>query len=134
MKEEKPIQDENQKESLTDEIRAYVEKRVQLLILTISERISNIIAHSIQRLMGLVLLGFALYFIFLALGFYLGELLGNYSYGFAIVSSPFLLIGLILLKRKSKRITEKIQADLIEKMMADFEEISNEETQKNFKD
>jgi len=134
MKEEKPIQDENQKESLTDEIRAYVEKRVQLLILTISERISNIIAHSIQRLMGLVLLGFALYFIFLALGFYLGELLGNYSYGFAIVSSPFLLIGLILLKRKSKRITEKIQADLIEKMMADFEEISDEETQKNFKD
>lgn len=127
MKTEKPIVEENQEESLTDEIRSYVEKRAQLLILTVTERISSIIAHSIQKLMGMVLLGFALYFICLALGFYLGELLGNYSYGFAIVSSPFLLTGFILLKRKSKRITETIQADIIEKMMVDIDESPDEE-------
>ena len=126
MKEEKPVEEESQRETLTEEIRSYVEKRVQLLILTVTERVSHIIAHSLQRLMGMVLLGFALYFICLALGFYLGELLGNYSYGFAAVSLPFLMIGFILLKRKSKRITEKIQADIIEKMMVDIED-SNQE-------
>lgn len=125
MKTEKPIVEENQEESLTNEIRSYVEKRVQLLILTVTERASSIIAHSVQKLMGMVLLGFALYFFCLALGFYLGELLGNYSYGFAIVSAPFLLIGFILLKRKSKRITEKIQADIIEKMTGEVDETSN---------
>jgi hypothetical protein len=122
MSEEKPIEEESQKESLTNEIRSYVEKRIQLLILTITERVSHVIAHSLQRLMGMILLGFALYFVCLALGFYLGELLGNFSYGFGIVSLPFLLVGFILLKRKSKRVTEKIQADIIEKMIVDIDE------------
>lgn len=122
MSEEKPIEEESQKESLTNEIRSYVEKRIQLLILTITERVSHVIAHSLQRLMGMILLGFALYFVCLAFGFYLGELLGNFSYGFGIVSLPFLLVGFILLKRKSKRVTEKIQADIIEKMIVDIDE------------
>jgi hypothetical protein len=122
MNEEKPIEEESQKESLTNEIRSYVEKRIQLLILTITERVSHVIAHSLQRLMGMILLGFALYFVCLALGFYLGELLGNFSYGFGIVSLPFLLVGFILIKRKSKRVTEKIQADIIEKMIVDIDE------------
>ncbi len=130
MKTEKPSVEENQEESLTSEIRSYVEKRVQLLILTISERVSNIIANSVQKIMGMVLLCFAIYFIFLALGFYIGELLGNYSYGFAIVSSPFLLFGFILLKRKSNRITEKIQADIIEKMMVDVDEATDDDSTK----
>lgn len=131
MKTEKSVVEENQEESLTDEIRSYVEKRVQLLILTITERVSSIIAHSLQKFMGMILLGFALYFICLALGFYLGELLGNYSYGFAIVSTPFLLFGFILIKRISKRITEKIQADIIEKMMVDIDESPEGENNKN---
>jgi hypothetical protein len=126
MSEEKPIEEESQKESLTNEIRSYVEKRIQLLILTVTERVSHVIAHSLQRLMGMILLGFALYFVCLALGFYLGELLGNYSYGFGIVSLPFLLVGFILLKRKSKRVTEKIQADIIEKMIVDIDETIQE--------
>tara|TARA_R100001143_G_C3361367_1_gene137170 strand:- start:116054 stop:116458 length:405 start_codon:yes stop_codon:yes gene_type:complete len=131
MKTEKPVVEENQDESLTAEIRSYVEKRIQLLILTISERVSNIIANAFQRILGMVLLGFALYFICLALGFYLGELLGNYSYGFAIVSTPFIVVGFILLKRKSNRITEKIQADIIEKMMADIDDSTENGNNKN---
>lgn len=129
MKTEKPKAKEIQEESLTEEIRSYIEKRIELLILTITERISSIIAHSFQKFIGMVLLGFALYFICLALGFYLGELLGNYSYGFAIVSVPFFFFGFILLKRISKRITEKIQADIIEKMMVDIDESPEKKSQ-----
>ena len=43
--------------------------------------------------------------------------MGNYSYGFAIVSLPFLLAGIIFINRKSKRLTEKIQAEMISKMI-----------------
>lgn len=130
MKSEKPILEEIQDESLTEELRSYIEKRVQLLILTITERVSSIIAQSLQKFVGMILLGFALYFICLALGFYLGEILGNYSYGFAIVSIPFILFGFILIKRISKRITEKIQADIIEKMMLDIDESPGDESNK----
>lgn len=130
MKSEKPILEEIQDESLTEELRSYIEKRVQLLILTITERVSSIIAQSLQKFVGMILLGFALYFICLALGFYLGEILGNYSYGFAIVSIPFILFGFILIKRISKRITEKIQADIIEKMMLDIDESPGNESNK----
>lgn len=130
MKSEKPILEEIQDESLTEELRSYIEKRVQLLILTITERVSSIIAQSLQKFVGMILLGFALYFICLALGFYLGEILGNYSYGFAIVSIPFILFGFILIKRISKRITEKIQADIIEKMMLDIDESPDNESNK----
>lgn len=130
MKSEKPILEEIQEESLTEELRSYIEKRVQLLILTITERVSSIIAQSLQKFVGMILLGFALYFICLALGFYLGEILGNYSYGFAIVSIPFILFGFILIKRISKRITEKIQADIIEKMMLDIDESPDNESNK----
>lgn len=126
MTEEKTNKEESPNASITEEVRSYVEKRFQLFVLTVTERVSHIIAHSLQRLMGMILLGFALYFVFLALGFYIGELLGNYSYGFAIVSLPFLLIGFVLLKRKSKRITEKIQADIIEKMILDIGESKQE--------
>lgn len=130
MKSEKPILEEIQDESLTEELRSYIEKRVQLLILTITERVSSIIAQSLQKFVGMILLGFALYFMCLALGFYLGEILGNYSYGFAIVSIPFILFGFILIKRISKRITEKIQADIIEKMMLDIDESPDNESNK----
>lgn len=130
MKSEKPILEEIQDESLTEELRSYIEKRVQLLILTITERVSSIIAQSLQKFVGMILLGFALYFMCLALGFYLGEILGNYSYGFAIVSIPFILFGFILIKRISKRITEKIQADIIEKMMLDIDESPGDESNK----
>ena len=110
-------QQQEKKESLASDIRSYIETRIELLMLSVAEQISRVIAHSVQKLIGLILLISAVYFICFALGFYIGDLLGNYSYGFAIVSLPFLLAGIIFINRKSKRLTEKIQAEMISKMI-----------------
>lgn len=117
------------KESLATEIKAYIEARVQLLTLSIAEKISLIVAHSLQKMLGLILMGTAIYFIFLALGFYLGELLGSNSLGFGIVSLPFLILGLIFINRKSKKLTEKIQADIISKMIQDGDSTEDEKNE-----
>lgn len=117
----KDQQQEEEKESLASDIRSYIETRVQLLSLTIAEQISLVVAHSVQKLIGLILLGTALYFICFALGFYLGELLDSYSLGFGIVALPFLIAGFIFINQKSKRLTEKIQADLISKIIQEEE-------------
>ncbi|MEX0945284.1 MAG: phage holin family protein [Balneolaceae bacterium] len=111
--------DQEENYSLKEEIRAYIDARVQLFTMNIAEKISLIIADSVQKILGLTLLGASLYFFCFALAFYLGDFLDNYSIGFAIVAIPFLLFGAIFLNRKSKRLTEKIQADIIGKMITD---------------
>lgn len=110
-------QQDEKKDSLASDIRSYVETRVELLSLTIAEQISLIVAHSVQKMIGIILMGTALYFICFALGFYIGELLDSYSLGFGIISLPFLIAGFIFIKKKSKRFTEMIQADIISKIV-----------------
>lgn len=113
------------KSTLTADIKSYIEKRVQLLSYTIAENISaiiaEIIAESIQRITGLILLSTGVLFAWIALGFYLGELLDSLSLGFLLSSLPLFLAGLVNLKRKSKLVTEKIQAEIISKTLNKLE-------------
>lgn len=108
------------KSSLSGEVREYIEKRIQLLTLTISEQVSHIIADSFQRMLGMFVLIFALFFLWFAVGFFVGELIGSISAGFAIASIPLFLLGFFLMNRKSKTLTEKIQAQLISKVLDDL--------------
>lgn len=110
------------KSTITAEVREYIEKRVQLLTLTIAEQVSHIIAESFQRILGMFILSFALFFLWFAVGFLLGELLGSLSAGFAIASVPLFILGFVFMKTKSKRMTEKIQSQLISKVLDDLEE------------
>lgn len=109
------------KDNLTGEVREYIKKRVQLLTLTISEQVSHMIADSFQRMLGMFVLSFALFFLWFAVGFFLGEVIGSISAGFAIASIPLFLLGFILMNRKSKTLTEKIQTQLISKVLDDLD-------------
>jgi membrane protein implicated in regulation of membrane protease activity len=114
--------DESTKEStLRDDIRLYIEKRIQLISIIVSEQVSLMIAHSFQRLVGILLLAGAFLFAWIALAFYLGGLVDSVSAGFAIASVPLFILGTILFNRKSKRITERIQAELIGKVLENFD-------------
>ena len=110
-----------QKQSLKNDIHEYIEKRIQLVTFVIAEQISLIIANSFQRLLGMLMLSGAICFLFFALAIYLGNMLNSLSAGFAIVSVPLLIGGLLFFNKKSKKITEKIQAEIIGKVMENFE-------------
>jgi hypothetical protein len=109
------------KKKITDEVRQYVEKRLELFSLTIAEQVSRLLAESFQQILGLFVLSFALFFFWFAVGFWVGGLIGSISAGFAIASLPLFLIGYFLMNRSSRGFTEKVQAQLISKVIDDFD-------------
>lgn len=109
------------KSKITSDIREYVEKRVQLLTLTITEQVSRIMAESFQKVLGMFILSFALFFLWFAVGFLIAEIIGSFSAGFAIASLPLFVVGFIFLKSKSKSITEKVQAQLMASILDDID-------------
>lgn len=115
------------KKSMTGEVRQYVEKRLELFSLTIAEQVSRILAESFQKLLGLFILSFAIFFFWFAIGFWVGELVGSISAGFAISAVPLFLVGFFLLKKTSRRITEKVQSELISKVIDEFDSDQEQE-------
>lgn len=106
--------------SMTAEVRQYVEKRLKLFSLTIAEQVSRIMAESFQQILGMFIMSFALFFFWFAIGFWVGGLIGSTSAGFAISAIPLFLIGYILMNGKFESMTEKVQAQLISKVIDDL--------------
>lgn len=121
------------KKKITDEIREYVEKRIELATLSLSEQLAQIFADSIQKALGLILLSLALFYAWFGLGFYLGGLIGMVSVGFFIASLPLFILGYVLFKRSSQKLTDKIKAELVGKVMDNFDS-ERENNQKKVKE
>ena len=87
---------------MKDDLTAYAELKLELLKLTAYEKGGQIISHLSYDLLLMLLAFFATLFIFLAIGFYLGELLESMGAGFAVVAILYImLIGIIMKNRKS---------------------------------
>lgn len=110
------------KPGIGEEVRLYVEKRIQLLTLVIAEQVSRIIAESMQKLIGILLFGGGFFFIWFALGYFVSDLVNSTGLGFLIVSVPLLIAGYIFMKNKSEKLTAKIQAEMISKAMESVEQ------------
>ena len=92
---------------LKKDISDYVELKLELLKLSTYERTGKVIAVLSYGVILLFLAFFAILFIFLALGFFLGDVFGSVGSGFAIVAILYvLLIGIILLNKN--KISEKV--------------------------
>lgn len=108
--------------SLRNDIRLYVEKRLELLNLTLAEEISMLITDGIQRVIGVLLFSGALLFSWLAVAFLLSDWVDSMSGGFALASLPLFLLTFLFMKKRSPILAEKIQAELIEKAITNFDE------------
>ncbi len=85
-----------------DHIKALVDTRTKLLKLEIKEELAKVLSNALISFVLLNLLFFALLLLSIGLSIYFGGLLGNYFYGFALMSGFYvvLLVLLILLKDK----------------------------------
>ena len=72
---------------LKEDISTYVELRLELLKLNTYERVAKTMAVFSYGIVLVLLAFFAILFLFLALGFFLGELLGSMALGFVLVIS-----------------------------------------------
>lgn len=106
------------------DVRKYVENRIELFSITIAEQIANGISASIQKFIGLLFLSFGAVFLWIALGFYLGELLDSQALGFLLAALPLLLVGFVFYNQSIKNIENRIQLDIINKIAVSFDEDS----------
>lgn len=82
----------------------YLEAKLELLKLATYESVSKVIAVLSYAVILSFTAFFVILFIFLALGFYLGDLFGSFGAGFAVVAALYLiLIGLIILLKNKVR-------------------------------
>ncbi|MFP8488161.1 phage holin family protein [Gracilimonas sp. Q87] len=112
---------------VTHELKEYVEKRMELTILNISGEITYWVGRSVQSLIGYTILGLGLVFALIALSIFLGELIGKEWAGFAIVSAPIVVIGLILVITKPKSLVKKIQDQMLNELLSSLEKKDLEE-------
>lgn len=112
----------NKKPGVGDDIKTYIENRVELMSLNIAEQIADAISSSVQKIAGLVFLSGGGLFLWIALGFFLGDLLNNLWLGFLLASAPLFFIGLIFYYNQSKSMDAKIKTDIIKKISIRFED------------
>ena len=92
---------------LKKDLSAYVELKLELLKLNTYERTGKVIAVLSYGVILLFLAFFAILFIFLALGFFLGDLFSSVGSGFGVVAVLYLLlIGIIVMNKD--RISNKV--------------------------
>ena len=89
-------------ENLKKDLSAYLELKLSLLKLNTYERTSKVISILSYGLIVLFLAFFAILFVFIALGSFLGNLLDSNAAGFGCVSLLYLLILGILLRNKER--------------------------------
>lgn len=81
---------------LREDISVYVRLKIRLLKLTAIERTARVFSVLSHGIILLLLVFFTVLFLFAALGFYLGELLGSTALGFLIIGGLYLLLTLLL--------------------------------------
>lgn len=115
---------------LPAEVKEYLEKRIQLFTLTIYEKAAMIVAYSFQRALGVLFIAGGILFAWFALSYFVGRLVGDTGLGFLISSLPLFIAGFVFLKQRSKSLTEKIQAELIGRIIQNIETEHNSKEKK----
>lgn len=112
---------------LKDDVSTYVDLRLELLKLGTYERVAKTMAVFSYGIVLVLLAFFAVLFLFLSLGFFLGELLDSVALGYLLVVGLYaLLFGLLLLFRD--QVKAKITNEIITVMMSKDENEDEEKT------
>lgn len=109
---------------LAQDIKAYVEKRLEVFILDSQDKVASLISAVVGNLLGIVLVLVACLFLLLTAAFGIGYLADNKVIGFGVVSLLLLLPGIYVLKfkrNKLKQIMKEKIVRFIDKNMRDTE-------------
>lgn len=82
---------------ISTDLKLYIEKRIELLVLNVGEPFTAFIAATFQAISGAVFLVLGLCFVLLALAVFLGELVGNESLGYLLASLPLFIVGFLFI-------------------------------------
>lgn len=87
---------------MIDTLKEYASKRIDLLKLEATEKTSISAGFITFLLVTLIAFGFFIILFNIGIAFLIGNLIGNYAYGFLIISAFYLLILIIVFTFKKK--------------------------------
>lgn len=103
--------------TLRKDLGAYIEKRIELVLLTLTEPLSKAIAGVLQQSLAVLFFSFGLLFVGIALALLIAEQIGSYVAGFLIVSLPLLLLGFLFYRRTIGGLQRSVQAGMMESLL-----------------
>lgn len=106
---------------LKEDISTYAGLKLRLLKLMAVERAANILSVLSHGLIIMLFIFFTILFIFIALGFFLGDLLGNIALGFLIVGGIYFLLTIVFVMAK-KGIRTHLVNIIIDALQTDNDE------------
>jgi len=109
-------------EELADNIKQYVNTRIDAAKLTAAEKSSAIIANSIAGFIVAAVFMFFIVFASIALSFLLGDWMGKTWAGFLIVAGLYLVIGIIVWTAREKIIRLPIMNAIIKQLFGEADE------------
>lgn len=127
---------EEQKFSISDSFeksKEYLETQLQLLKLKGISRMSRILGSLIVDASKVLLSLMIVFFVSLALGFYLGELLGSYSLGFLATGGIFLLL-LLIIRAVEPQLEAKFMNLTIKRILTKWDDDEEEEEREAVKE
>lgn len=99
------------------EIRLYIEKRIELTGIILSEQLSDSISKAGHKIAGVLVLLIGVDFALIALAIFLGDLLNNLALGFFLTALPFLIAGLLFINLKPARLIDKTRDQILTGML-----------------
>ncbi|MGV6944630.1 hypothetical protein [Sphingobacterium kyonggiense] len=123
------MEEKEQKFSISDSFeksKEYLETQFELLKLKGISRMSRILGSLIVDASKVLLTLLIVFFVSLALGFYLGELLGSYSLGFLSTGGIFLVI-LLIIRAIEPKLEAKFMNLTIKRILTKWDEEDNDE-------
>ena len=109
-------------EELAENIKEYVNARIEAVKLNAAEKSSAVIANIIARLVVTTLFFFFIVFAGISLSLLLGEWIGKTWAGFLIVAGLYLLIGIVVWAAREKMIRLPMMNALIKQLFRDEDE------------
>lgn len=103
------------------DFKTYIENRIQLIMISLTEQVSYLFAESLQKIIGIASMAIGFLFAWFALAYYLSALLESLALGFLAAAIPLLLFGYIFSKVGYKPLAKKFQHSLLDKMSESFE-------------
>lgn len=106
-------------EELSESAKDYIKTQVEIIGLKTTDKVSLIASFATLGFALSIVGVLALFFACLAVGFYLGELLGSNSLGFCVLAAIFLLVFFVLLIFRKKIILVPLRNKIIKEMLND---------------
>lgn len=108
----------SQVQHLAEEVKEYVNVRIDLIKLNVAEKASSLVANTMATIISAIIFIFFLFFASTALALFLSAVIGKPFSGFLIVAGIYLVLGIVIWYARGKLIQVPVMNAIIRQLFA----------------